>query len=258
MTALFARRPWRVVERNSIVAMRQWYVFLAGGVEPFLFLFAVGVGVGELVESVSGPGGETVTYREFVAPAMMATAAMNTVVFDLTIAFFVRFKYLHTYEAMLATPMTPRDVVRGELLYSLARVTLYGTAFALTMAAMGLLASPWAVLAVPAALLIGFAFGGMGMAGSTWMRSWLDFDYVFVVTIPMFLFSGTFFPLEQYPRPLQFVVQATPLYHGADLLRHLVLGGVGPAQLVSVGYLVVLGAVGLAVAQRRIVRFLQP
>ena len=258
MTALFARRPWRVVERNAIVARRQWYVLIAGGIEPFLFLFAVGVGVGTLVDSVTGPTGEAITYREFVAPAMMATAAMNTVVFDLTIAFFVRFKYVNTYDAMLATPMTPADVVRGELLYSLARVTLYATAFAVTMLAMGLVASPWAVLAVPAAILIGFAFGGVGMAASTWMRSWLDFDYVFVVTVPLFLFAATFFPLDQYPRGLQFVVQLTPLYHGADLLRRLVLGGVGPAQLVSVGYLVVMGVVGLAVAQRRILRFLQP
>ncbi|MDH4170159.1 MAG: ABC transporter permease [Acidimicrobiia bacterium] len=258
MTALFAHRPWRVVERNAVVARRQWYVFLAGGVEPFLFLFSVGVGVGELVDAVTGPGGASISYREFVAPAMMATAAMNTVVFDLTIAFFVRFKYINTYDAMLVTPLTPRDLVRGELLFSLGRVALYATAFAATMAVMGLMASPWAVLAVPAALLVGFAFGGVGMAASTWMRSWLDFDYVFVVTVPLFLFSGTFFPLDEYPGGLQLLVQASPLYHGADLIRHLVLGGVGVAQLWSVLYLVAMGTAGLAVAQRRIHRFLQP
>jgi hypothetical protein len=171
MTAVLRHPLWRVVERNAIVGRRAWYVHLAGGAEPFLFLFSIGVGVGALVDGVVAPSGELVEYRDFIAPAMLAGSAMNTAVIDATINFFVRFKYIQTYDAMLATPLTPGDLVRGELTWSMLRVTLYSTAFVVTMLAMGLLASPWAVLAVPAAVLIGLAFGTVGMAASTWMTS---------------------------------------------------------------------------------------
>lgn len=258
MTAAARRPSWRVVERNAIVGRSAWYVHLAGGVEPFLFLFSVGVGVGALVDGVVAPNGELVDYRDFIAPAMLAGAAMNTAVIDATITFFIRFKYIQTYDAMLATPLTPGDLVRGELTWSMLRVALYSTAFVVTMLAMGLIASPWAVLAVPTAMLIGVAFGSVGMAASTWMKSWTQFDLVFAAIFPLFLFSATFFPLDRYPRGLQFVVQCSPLYHGTDLLRRLTLGGVGWAQLVSVAYLVAMAVVGLRVAERRVGRLLQP
>lgn len=258
MTAIFGRPLWRVVERNAIVSRRTWYVYLAGGLESFLFLFSVGVGVGALIESVASPSGELVAYRDFVAPAMLGGAAMNSAVFDSAINFFVRFKYIQTYEAMLATPLTTRDLLRGELAWSMIRVAIYSTIFLLTMLAMGLVDSWWAVLALPAVLLMALAFGSIGMLASTWMRSWLDFDLVFVATVPLFLFSATFFPLGEYPRPLQVVVQVSPLYHGTDLLRRLVLGGVGWAQIASVAYLVGLAVVGLRVAERRVAGLLQP
>ena len=256
--ALYRARPWRVVERNTIVARRRWYVYVVGGAEPFLFLFSVGVGVGALIDSVAGPTGEPIAYREFVAPAMLAGAAMNTAVFTSTIDFFVRFRYLQTYDAMLATPLTPRDVVRGELTWTLLRIAFYGTAFVVTMLAMGLVSSPGVVLAVPATVLVGLAFACIGMAASTWLRSWLDFDLVMVATVPLFLFSATFFPLDRYPDWLQAVARVSPLYHGTDLLRRLVLGGLGWGQVVSVVYLAVLAAGGLAVAERRVARQLQP
>ena len=258
LAGLTRARPWRVVERNAIVGRRRWYVHLVGGAEPFLFLFSVGVGVGALIDSVTGPTGEPVAYREFVAPAMLAGAAMNTAVFTSTIDFFVRYRYLQTYDAMLATPLAPPDLVRGELGWTSLRVAFYATAFVLTMLAMGLVRSPWAVLAVPATLLVGLAFGCLGMAASTWLRSWLDFDLVMLATVPLFLFSATFFPLDRYPGWLQPLVQLSPLYHGTDLIRRLVLGGVGWDQLVSVGYLGALALVGLRVAERRVVRQLQP
>ncbi len=258
MITIFRRPMWRIVERNAIVSRRSWYVYLTGGLEPFLFLFSVGVGVGALVDSVTSPSGDLISYRDFVGPAMLGGAAMNNAIFDSTLNFFVRFKYLKTYDAILATPLTTRDLLRGELAWSLSRVTIYSSAFIVTILAMGMLASPWAVFALPAAVLIAFAFGALGMAASTWMRSWLDFDLVFLATVPMFLFSATFFPLDQYPRVLQLVVQVSPLYHGTDLLRRLVLGGVGWAQLLSVAYLVAIALAGLRVAERRVARQLQP
>jgi lipooligosaccharide transport system permease protein len=257
-TAIFRRPPWRVVERNAIVSRRGWYVYLTGGAEPFLYLFSVGVGVGALVDTVVGPGGAAVSYRSFVAPGMMAAAAMNAVILDTTVTFFVRFKYMQTYDAMLATPLSPRDVVRGELMWSLSRVVVYSSAFLVTMLAMGLLDSLWAVLMLPGAVLIGFCFGALGLAGSTWIRSWLDFDLILVAAIPIFLFSATFFPLERYPEWLQWVARVSPLYHGADLLRRMALGSFGWAQIGSVAYLVMLGLAGLRVAERRVARLVQP
>jgi len=258
MTTIFRRSPWRVVERNAIVSRRTWYVYLAGGAEPFLYLFSVGVGVGALIDTVAGPDGTQISYRSFVAPGMLAAAAMNAVIIDTTLNFFVRFKYIQTYDAMLATPLSPRDLVRGELLWSLSRVVFYGGAFLVTMLAMGLLESPWALLMLPTAVLIGFAFGAVGLAGSTWLRSWLDFDLIFIAVIPVFLFSATFFPLDRYPEWLQWVVRGSPLYHGADLLRRMSLGSVGFAQIGSVAYLVGVGVVAQRIAERRVTRLIQP
>lgn len=250
--------PLRVLERNAHVGRRYWYAHLAGGAEPFLFLFSIGVGVGALVDSVVAPSGELVSYRSFVAPGMLAAAAMNTAIFDGAIFFFVKFKYIGTYEPMLASPLRPRDLVRGELLWTLGRIGFYASAFVVTMLVMGLLESPWAILAVPAALLVGLTFAIAGMVAATWMRSWLDFDLVFVAVIPMFLFSATFFPLSRYPDAVQLLVQLTPLFHGADLLRRLALGGVGWEQLISVAYLGALALGGLRIAERRVARLLQP
>jgi lipooligosaccharide transport system permease protein len=114
------------------------------------------------------------------------------------------------------------------------------------------------VLMLPTAVLIGYTFGAIGLAGATRLRSWLDFDLIFVAVIPVFLFSATFFPLERYPEWLQWIARGSPLYHGADLLRRLALGSVGIAQLGSVAYLVVLGAVAQGIAERRVTRLIQP
>jgi lipooligosaccharide transport system permease protein len=124
------------------------------------------------------------------------------------------------------------------------------------MAALGLAISPWALLALPAAMLIGFSFAAVGTAASTFVRTWQDFDLVLTILIPMFLFSATFFPITAYPGPLQVVVQLTPLYHGVDLLRSLTTGIVGPWILVDIVYLVILGALALVIAATRLERLL--
>jgi lipooligosaccharide transport system permease protein len=124
------------------------------------------------------------------------------------------------------------------------------------MLALGLIHSWWAVLALPATVFIGFAFAGAGIAAVTYMRSWQDFDILNLAILPMFLFSATFFPLSTYPDWLEVVIQATPLYHGVDLLRALTTGTVGPGQLVNVAYLTVLGLVGTKIAGRRVEKLL--
>jgi lipooligosaccharide transport system permease protein len=251
------RGPTRMIERNLYTYRRIWSAFAAGLVEPFFFLLSVGVGVGELVGEVPGPAGP-VPYRAFVAPALLASSAMLGALMDSTISFFIRYKYIGVYRAVMATPMRPRDIAAGEVATSLMRGGLYATAFLLTMVAFGLVESAWAVLAVPAALLIGFTFAGCGVAASTFMRSWIDFDFVNMAVIPMFLFSGVFFPVTEYPDGLRAIVEWTPLYQGVELERALILGGVDAGLLVNVAYLFALGAVGLWVGGGRLSDLLQP
>lgn len=251
-------RPGRVVERNVLAYRRMWRIFMTGFAEPVLYLLAIGLGVGELVGEVPGPGGRQIAYSDFVAPGLMAASAMNGSVFDATFGFFLKFKWGHTFEAMLATPLGVFDVAAGELTWCLMRGTTYSGAFLVIMWALGMVSSPWAVLALPVAMLIGFAFAGAGMAATTWMRSFVDFDKINVALIPLFLFSATFFPLSRYPGSLQAVVQWTPLYQGVELIRSLALGDVRWALLVHVAYLAAMGTIGLRITSRRLGRLLQP
>jgi lipooligosaccharide transport system permease protein len=250
-------RPFAIVERNALAYRRLWFVFLAGFAEPVLFLLSIGVGVGTLVGQVDGPGGP-VDYKQFVAPGMMAAAAMNGSVFDTTFNFFVKFKYLHTYDSVIATPLDTTDIALGEVTWALLRGAIYSTGFLVTMAAFGLVPSAWALLTVPVSVLIGFAFACTGLAATTWMRSFIDFDYVNLALTPLFLFSATFFPLSRYPDVLAHVVRVTPLYQGVVLQRALVLGEVHWGLLLNAVYLVVLGAVSLRIASARLGRLLRP
>jgi lipooligosaccharide transport system permease protein len=252
------RGAWRVVERNTTAYRRQWYLFLTGLIEPALYLLSIGIGVGGLVGKVPGPGGELIDYKTFVAPGLMAAAAMNGAVLDTTFNFFFKFKYAHTFDAMLATPLEVGDVARGELLWALIRGSIYSAVFLVTMLFMGLVGSWWAILALPAAILISFAFAGAGIAATTFMRSWTDFDFVNLALIPMFLFAATFFPLSQYPTGLQWVVRCTPLYQGVALERGLTTGQLTWTMVLNVAYLTILGTVGLKIATRRLKVLLQP
>lgn len=251
-------RPLHVIERNALAYRRMWVTFLTGFAEPFLYLVSIGIGVGRLVGDVAAPDGRMVPYDAFVAPGLLAAAAMNGSVFDTTFNFFFKFKYAKTFDAMLATPLGVGDVAVGELGWALLRGTMYAAAFLVTMAALGLVQSGWAVLGLPVAMLIGFGFAGAGMAATTWMRSFVDFDKVNLVTIPLFLFSATFFPLSRYPDAMEWVVAVTPLYQGVALVRAVTLGDLGWALLVHAAYLVVMGAIGLRITAVRLGRLLQP
>src|SRR6185312_6017002 len=175
---------------------------------------------------------------------------------DSTFNVFFKLKYAKLYDAVLATPMGPRDIAVGEVSWSLVRGGLYSAAFLVVAVLTGAVQSWWAVLAVPAAIFIGFAFAALGMFATTFMRSWVDFDYVTLAIQPMFLFSATFFPLSTYPEALQWLVRCTPLYHGVALERALLLGDVGVGVLWHVLYLFVLGLVGVLGAARRLERLL--
>jgi lipooligosaccharide transport system permease protein len=251
-------RAARLVERNVLAYRRAWLIFVSGLVEPVLFLFALGVGLGGLVGEVTAPDGTAVPYGVYVAPALLAASAMNGAVYESTFNIYSKLKFSRLYDAILATPVEPRDIAVGEVTWSLLRGAIYGTAFLVIAWLAGLVTSPWAVLALPAATLIGFAFAGIGMTATTFMSSWQDFDLVNLALMPLFLFSATFYPLEVYPPALQVVAQVSPLYHGVELVRGLMLGMLRPALLVHAGLLFAIGAVGLRVASRRLGELLLP
>jgi lipooligosaccharide transport system permease protein len=256
-SVLGRRRALLLIERDLMVYRRQWMIVISGLFEPLFYLLSIGVGIGKLVGDVHG-GGQSVSYEAFVAPALMASSAMNGAIYESTMNVFFKLKYAKVYEAVLATPVSVADVALGEVGYALLRGAAYAVVFLFVMVAMGLVASWWAVFAVPAAILIGFAFAGTGLAATSFMKSWQDFDLVQLAILPLFLFSATFYPLSTYPPGVRLLVQVTPLYQGVALLRSLTLGHVGPATLGHVVYLAVMGAVGLHVATRRLGRLLQP
>ena len=241
-----------LIERNYRSFRRTWSIIVSGFFEPVFFLFSMGVGIGALIGDVDAGGGRTVEYVVFVAPALLAASAMNGAVFDSTTNVFFKLKYAKLYDSVLATPLGPRDIAVGEISWALLRGLVYSGAFLVVAVLAGAVTSWTAVLAVPAASLIGWAFASIGMATTTYMRTWADFDYVQLAILPMFLFSATFYPLSTYPPALQAVVQATPLYHGVAMVRDLMLGQVGSGMGVHVAYLTVMGAVGTAWTARRI------
>lgn len=248
-------RSSRMAERNATVYWRLWYMFVSGFFEPLFYLLSIGVGVGDLVGGVTVDG-RTIPYESFVAPGMMASAAMNGAIFDSTFAVFLKLKYMKLYDAIVATPLTTQQIATGELLWSMFRCGSYAAAFLVTAALLGFVESWWGVLAVPAALLIGFAFSAAGIALTSFMRGWRDFDFINLALIPLFLFSATFYPLDVYPRALELVVQVSPLYHGVELIRAAMIGDLSWSLLAHVAYLVAVGVLGIVVAGRRLERLL--
>jgi lipooligosaccharide transport system permease protein len=183
---------------------------------------------------------------------MLAASAFNGALLDSTFNVFFKLKYDKLYDQMLATPLTTADIARGEILWGQLRGASYSAAFLVVMWVMGLVHTWWAVLALPATLLIGFAFSAVAMAATTWMTSWQDFEKVTLLQLPLFLFSGTFFPVTAFHGVLRWVVEVTPLYRGVVLCRELTTGVLTWASAVSVVYLVVMGLIGLAVVRRRL------
>lgn len=247
------RRKWRgqyLIERNVMATKTFWPVLLSGFFEPIFYLFAIGIGISQLAGDVTY-GGVPVSYTAFVAPAMLAASAMNGAVFESTNIFF-KLKYGKIYDGALATPVEPLDVASGEIAWTLARGGAYSLAFLLVMAVMGLIESPLGILAFPASILIGWAFGAVATAGVTYMRTWQDLDLVSLITLPLFLFSATFFPVSVYPPFFQVVTWFSPLYHSVVLVRGLTLGVLSWTMLGSIIYLVAMGLVGSLITARRI------
>lgn len=253
---LYAGRARMLVMRSALASRSVWLAIVSGFFEPLFYLMAMGQGLGSLVGTVSGPAGQQLSYAAFIAPGLLAASAMNGAVYDATFSFFIKLKYAKLYDAMLATPLGPVDITLGEIGWALLRGGMYSVGFLGVMLAVGLIFSPWALLALPAALFVAFAFASIGIAATSFMRSWQDFDMVQLAVVPMFLFSATFFPLSVYPAAVQWLVQAFPLYHAVSLIRSLTTGAVGWSALGHVAYFAVMAALGFIVASRRLTTLL--
>ncbi|MBV9013285.1 MAG: ABC transporter permease [Pseudonocardiales bacterium] len=250
--ALYVGRARMLVLRASRVSRNIWIMILSGVCEPLFFLVAMGQGLGGLVGAVVGPAGQQLSYAAFIAPGLLAASAMNGAVYDTTYSVFFKLKYAKLYDAVLATPLGPMDIALGEIIWALIRGGMYSAGFLMIMLVTGLISSPWAVLALPVALFVTFAFASVGMAATSFMRSWQDFGLVQLAVLPMFLFSDTFVPLSVYSPAAQWLTQASPLYHAVTLLRDLTTGAIGWSMLGHGAYLLVMTAAGILVASGRL------
>jgi lipooligosaccharide transport system permease protein len=253
-----ARRPQRLLERQWMINRKGggWAVLVSGFFEPLFYLLSIRIGFGALIGDVDD-GGRLIPYAEFVAPALLAASAMNGAIYESTMNIFFRMKYERVYDAVLATPLTSGDVALGEILNATVRGGIYSTAFLVTMWALGMTSSAWVVVALPVAVLVSFAFSAVGMAATTYLSSWTQFEYVPAVQLPLFLFSATFYPLSAYG-DWQWVAQLSPLYHGVAMMRSLNLGEWSWAFAGHLAVFVSMAVVGLGVTSRRIERLLLP
>ncbi len=215
---------------------------------PVLYLAAMGLGLGSLIKGrVDG-----VRYLDFLAPGLLASTAMQIGGNEAMYPVMAAVKWLRTYFAMLATPLTVIDVLVGHLAWIALRLVMVTSIYLVIMAAFGTVHSPLAILALPVGVLTGLAFAAPIAAFAAAQQNDTGFSTIYRFgLIPLFLFSGTFFPITQLPGWLQPIAQATPLYHGVALCRSLVLGHVGLAGAgAHLAYLVALTLVGFALAIR--------
>ena len=233
------RRIWRSSIWSSVLG-------------PLFYLGALGLGLGTLVNRNGTASLGGVSYLAFVAPAILASGAMNTAMGESTFPVFGSVKWNKIYIAAQASPLRPGDIFRGHLMFMTMRIAMNAALVTVYMWAFGATRSAWVVLAWPAATLTGLAFAAPIGAWAVTVKSESNFTYVFrFVMMPLMLFSGTFFPLSQLPGWLRAIAYATPLWHGVALCRGLSLGTASlPGALGHVAYLAVLAAAGIWAGDR--------
>ena len=255
MTVLAA--SGRVWQRNWLVYKRLWHRSLAFGfLQPVLFLTAMGIGVGALVnpDDLAAFGG--FDYIDWLGPGLLAAMAMQTATFESTYPIMNKIMWGRNYEAMLSTPVGIRSIVGGELGWTAFRIGTLAAVFLVVLAVFGIPRSPLALLAVPFTILIGLAFSACLIAFTATQKNDVGFSAIFRFVInPLFLFSGTFFPLTQLPDQIEWVAWLSPLYHGVQLVRGSILGGLEPlAGLAHFGVLLAMFALGAWLSERNLTR----
>jgi len=248
----FAGRPQQVLFRNWIAFKSSaWVAVVSGFLEPVLYLLAFGYGVGELVGNLTTSTGE-VSYAAYIAPGLLATSAMNGALLDSTWNVFFKLNESRLYNAMLATSLGPLDVALGEIAWALMRGGLYAAAFTVVIAALGLVTTWWAIMAIPAAIIVAFGFASFGMAITSYMKSHHQMNFFYIFVLPMFLFSGAFYPLTVFPGWGQAIIKALPLRQGIELVTRTMSGEFSIHLLVNVTYFMVLICVGLIFTTKRL------
>jgi len=243
----------RAIMERAYIAFKSstWMIVVSGFVEPVLFLLSFGYGLKDLVGDIT-VAGQPIGYVAFITPALLATSAMNGAIYDSTMNVYFKLKHDRIYHGMLATSLGPMDVALGEISWALLRGLSYAIGFMAIVTPLGLIPSMWGILAIPAAVLIAFGFASFGMAVTSYMKSWQQLEIVNVVLLPMFLFSGSFYPLSVFPDWLQTVIRLFPLAHAIDLVRGLTLGNISWALVGHAMYFVVMIVVGLFFTTKRL------
>jgi len=243
----------RAIMERAYIAFKSstWMIVVSGFVEPVLFLLSFGYGLKDLVGDIT-VAGQPIGYVAFIAPALLATSAMNGAIYDSTMNVYFKLKHDRIYHGMLATSLGPMDVALGEISWALLRGLSYSIGFMAIVAPLGLIPSAWGILAIPAAVLIAFGFASFGMAVTSYMKSSQQLEIVNIVLLPMFLFSGSFYPLSVFPEWLQTLIRLFPLAHAIDLVRGLTLGNISWALVGHAMYFVVMIVVGLFFTTKRL------
>jgi lipooligosaccharide transport system permease protein len=250
---LYAGNPQSVIRRGFLATRSTNYlVVLSGFFEPVFYLLSLGLGLGSIVGEVATSTGQPVPYAAFIAPALLAVSAMNGAIYDSTWNVFFKMNFSKLYQGMLSTSLGPLDVALGEILLALLRGAMYAVGFMIVMQVMGLNLAWTALLALPAVLLIAAGFASLGMAITSYMKTFQQMDWIAFVMLPMFLFSATFYPITVYPVAIQWVVEALPLWHGIELVRGLTTGALRVEMFGHVLYFVVMLAVGIVFTTTRL------
>ncbi len=257
-------RSWRWVESEAIGYRRVWRgTVISSFVNPVLFLSAMGLGLGTLVDSTSDQ--LSIPYLAFVATGLLAATAMQTSAGEGAFPVMAGIKWRKGFHGAITTPLGPADIVIGMMMWGAIRLSFVLLVFALVSVVLGALELGPALLAVPPAILTGLAFQGTVTAYTVTRENEISLSTLFRFgIIPLFLFSGTFFPISQLPQPLQVVAYFTPLFHGVELVRKIALPGADSSIVTSlpvwahVAYLTVMTVVGIALAARWLDRRLRP
>ena len=252
------RRSRRMIQRNLIVYKHAWMIIFSGFFEPLFYLLSIGLGLGAMIGLVDG-----IPYGAFVAPGLLASSCMNGAITDGFFNIWFKLHHEKTYDGVLATPMRVADIAFGEMLWAVTRGSLYAATFIIVVSAVGhllgtpMILSPWVLLALPAALLASASFSSLALCVTTFVRKIQDFDTVMgLAVLPMFLFSGAFFPVSQLPTLVRWLIGIFPLYHAIEILRSLTTGRIEWSILGHIIYLIVVGVVAFTIAMRRLERSL--
>lgn len=244
--SVYSGRAMVMIERALYAAKSSnWLIIVSGFVEPVLYLLAFGFGIGQLIGDIQDGNGNPVSYAAFIAPALLATSAMNGALYDATWNVFFKMHFGKVYQVMLSSSLGPMDVALGEISWALMRGATYSVGFMAIVAPLGLVSNAWGLLAIPAATLIAFGFASIGMAITSYMKNFQQMNWINFFLLPMFLFSGTFFPVSVYPDWIEAIVMALPLWQGVELVRSLMLGIMDVSVLGHIAYFLVMIALGL-------------